>query len=149
MLYSIQHEKTNFMTTVNIKKSYFFHIDIFWNCILSSVYMCVCLKDTYWKLSIHYRFTIKELWKLTKGIKWRHCNIVLKLEKIKFINTLKNNVQLGDKINGTKRMKQLQNNQTLKVKRFACHNWQTGRQCYSNRKNQFSPHCCLVKVINK
>ena len=43
---------------------------------------------------------------------WRYSNIVLRLEKMKFTNTLKNNVQLGDEINGTKGTKQLQNNKS-------------------------------------
>ena len=56
------------------------------------VYVCVwCVKDTCWKFSIYCKFTIKELLKLTKGITWGHSNIVFKLEKIKFTNTLKNN----------------------------------------------------------
>ena len=38
--------------------------------------------------------------------------MALKLEKIKFTNKLKNNVQLRGEINGTKGMKQLQNNKT-------------------------------------
>ena len=75
----------------------------------SFVSVCVCVKDTCWKFSIYYKFTIKELLKLTKGITWRHSNIVLKLEKMKFTNTLKNNVQLGNEINDTKGTKQLQN----------------------------------------
>ena len=45
-----------------------------------------------------------------------------KLEKIKFTNTLKNNLQLGEKINGTKGTKQLQNKkQTLNIKWLAYH----------------------------
>ena len=90
------------------KNHIFFHTNIFRNCIPSSVHVCV--KDTCWKFSIYYKFTIKELLKLTKGITWRHSNIVLKLEKIKFTNTLKNNVQLGEEINGAKGVKLLQNN---------------------------------------
>ena len=86
------------------KNYIFFHTDIFRNCIRSSVYVRV--KDTCWKLSIYYKFTIKELLKLTKGKTWRHSNIVLKLEKITFTNTLKNNMQLGEEINGTNGTKQ-------------------------------------------
>ena len=43
----------------------------------------------------------KKSLKLTKGIKWWLDNIILKSEKIKFTNTLKNNMQFGDEINGT------------------------------------------------
>ena len=39
-------------------------------------------------------------------------NIILKSEKIKFINTLNHNVQSGDKINSTNGKTQLQNNET-------------------------------------
>ena len=114
-----------YVNAVNIKNHIFFHTNIFRNCIPSSVHVCV--KDTCWKFSIYYKFTIKELLKLTKGITWRHSNIVLKLEKIKFTNTLKNNVQLADEItvqrgrNNCRTIKQ-----TLNIKRLACHNWQTG-----------------------
>ena len=84
-----------YVTTVNIKRSHiFFHTDIFRNCISLSVYVCVWVNDTCWKFSIYYKFTKKELLKLTKGITWRHSNIGLKLEKIKFTNTLKNNVHI-------------------------------------------------------
>ena len=69
-----------------LKNHIFFHTDIFWNCIPLSVYVCV--KDTCWKFSICYKFTIKELLKLTKGITWRHSNIVLKLEKMKILESL-------------------------------------------------------------
>ena len=104
------------------KNHIFFHADIFRNCIPSSVYVCV--KDTCWKFSICYKFTIKELLKLSKGITWRYSNIVLKLEKMKFTNPLKNNVQLREEINGTKGTKQLQNKkQTLNITRLAYHNW--------------------------
>ena len=48
--------------------------------------------------------------KLTKGMKWWQNNIVLKSEKIKFTNTLKSSVQLGEEIDGTKGTKQVQNN---------------------------------------
>ena len=87
--------------------------------------------------------------KLTTGIIWRHSNIVFKLEKIKFTNTLKNNMKLGEEINGTKGTKQLQNNKTNIEHKTACLSQLTngGRQCRSNRKSLFSPHCCLVKVI--
>ena len=128
--------KTHFNIYIYIKELYcmwplwtsknhtYFHADMLRNCIPSSVY--VCLTDKCWKFSIYYKFTIKELLKLTKGITWRHSNIVLKLEKIKFTNTLKNNVQLEEEINGTKGTKQIQNNKTLNIKRFAYHNSQTG-----------------------
>ena len=100
----------------------FFHTDIFRNCIPSSVYVCV--NDRCWKFSICCKFTITELLKLSKGITSRHSNIVLKLEKMKFTNPVKNNVQLREEINGTKGTKQLQNKkQTLNIKRLAYHNW--------------------------
>ena len=104
------------------KNHIFFHTDIFRNCIPSSVYVCV--KDTCWKFNIYYKFTIKESLKLTKGITWRHSNIVLKLEKMEFTNTLKNNVQLGEEIT----VQMGRNNyrtkkQTLNIKRLAYHNW--------------------------
>ena len=56
---------------------------------------CVCGRCMFkiWQFSIYYKFTIKELLKLTKGITWRHSNIVIsswKLEKIKFTKALKN-----------------------------------------------------------
>ena len=124
-----------YVTAVNIKKiTYFFHADIFWNCIPTSVYVCV--KDKCWKFSIYYKFTKKELLTLTKGITWRHSNIVLKSEKRKFSNTLKNNVQLGDEINGTNRAKQLQNSKTNIERKTACLSQLTnrGRRCRSNRK---------------
>ena len=135
---------------VDIKKSYFF-IQIMSELYSSFVSVCVCVKDTCWKFSICYKFTIKELLKLTKGITWRHSNIVLKLEKMKFTNTLKNNVQLGEEINGTKGAKQLQNNKTNIEHKRVCLSQLTNRDrwCRSNRKNLISPHCCLVKVINK
>ena len=115
----------------------------------SLVSVCVCVKDTYWKFSIYYKFTI-ELLKLTKGITWRHSHTALKLEKIKFTNTLQNNVQLGEEINATKGTKQLQNKTNIEHK-TACLSQLTNRggRCHSNRKNLFSPHFCLVKVINK
>ena len=43
-----------------------------------------------------------------------------KLEKMKFTNTLKNNVQFGEKINGTKGTKQLQNKKTNVEHKMAC-----------------------------
>ena len=110
------------------KTTYFFHTDIFRYCIPLSVYVCVyvcvcvcvcvcmcviewvggfvCVKDTCWKFSIYHKFTIAELLKLTKAITWRHKNIVLKLEKIKFTNTLKNSVQFVAEINSTMGTKQ-------------------------------------------
>ena len=135
-----------YLTVVNIKKfkklQIFFHINLFRNCIPSSVYMCV--KDTCWKSGIYYKFTIKESLKLTKGIIWW----LLKLEKIKFANTLKANMQLWDKINGTKGPKQLQNNQAnIKHKTASLSQLiNRGRRYRSNKKNLFSPHCCLAKV---
>ena len=77
--------------------------------------------------------------------------ILLKIEKIKFTNTPKNNVQLGDEINGTKGTKQLPNNQTNIEHKTACLPQLTnmGRQSFPDRKNLFFPHCCLAKVINK
>ena len=131
------------------KNPMFFHTDIFRNCIPSSVYVCV--KDTCWKFSVSDKFTIKELLKLTKGRTWRQRNIVLKLEKIKFTNTLKNNVQLGDEIKGTKRTKQLQNNKKHIEHKTACLSQLTNRsrRCGSSRKNLFFSNCGLVKVINK
>lgn len=47
-------------------------------------------------------------------------NIVLKSRNIKFSNKLKNNVQLGDEVNGTKGVKQLQNNKTNIEDKTAC-----------------------------
>ena len=38
----------------NHKITYIFDTNIFWNCISSSVY--VCMKDTYRKFSIYYKF---------------------------------------------------------------------------------------------
>ena len=121
------------------KNPIFFHTYIFRNCISSSVYVCV--KDTLWKFSIYYKFTKKELLKLTKGMTWRHSNIVLKLKKIKFTNTLKNNVQLGEEINGTKGTKQLQNKKTNIEHKTACLSQLTnrGRRCRSNRKKSILP----------
>ena len=43
-----------------------------------------------------------------------------KLEKMKFTNTLKNNVQLGEEINGTKGTKQLQNKKINIEHKTAC-----------------------------
>ena len=144
-----------YVTAVNIKKSHIFpygyilelysFVSVCW-----CVCVCVCVKDIRWKFSIYYKFTIKESLKLTKGITWRHSNIVLKLEKMKFTNTLKNNVQLVEEINGTKRTKQLQNKKTNIEHKMPCLSQliNRGRRCRSNRKNLFSPHCCLVKEIN-
>ena len=135
---------------VDIKKSYFF-IQIMSELYSSFISVCVCVKDTCWKFRICYKFTIKELLKLTKRITWRHSNIVLKLEKIKFTNNLKNNMQLAEEINGTKGTKQLQNNNTnIDKHKTVCLSQLTNRdrRCCSNRKNLISPHCCLVKVIN-
>ena len=51
----------------------------------------------------------------------------MKLEKIKFTNTLKNNVQLGEEINGTKGRNNYRTiKQTLNIKELAYHKWQTG-----------------------
>ena len=120
--------------------------------------VCDCFehqKITYFSIQINFGTVflrqLKESLKLTKGITWRHSNIVLKLEKMKFTNTLKNNVQLGEEINGTKGAKQLQNKKTNIEHKTACLSQliNRGRRCRSNRKNLFSPHCCLVKVINK
>ena len=59
---------------------------------------------------------------------------------IKFTNTLKNNVQLGDEINGTNGTKQLQNNKTtLNIKRLACHNWQTRVDDAARIEKVYSP----------
>ena len=144
-----------YVTAGKIKKSHIFFIQIHFGTVFLRqcifVCVCVCVKDTCWKFSIYYKFTIKESLKLTKGITWRHSNIVLKLEKMKFTNTLKNNVQLGEEINGTKGTKQLQNKKTNIKHKTACLSQliNRGRRCRSNRKNLFSPHCCLVKVINK
>ena len=73
----------------------------------------------------------------------------LEIKRIKLKNTLKNNVQLGDEINGTKGTKQLQNNKTNIEHKTACLSKLTnrGRRCRSNRKSLFSTHCCLAKVI--
>ena len=126
---------------MNIRKSHIFSYRYISE-LYSIISVCVCVKDTCWKFSIYYKFTIKELLKLTKGITWRHSNIVLKLEKMKFTNTLKNNVQLGEEINGTKGTKQLQNNKTNIEHKTACLSQLTnrGRWCRLNRKNLFSPH---------
>ena len=134
---------------MNIKKSHIFP----YRCIsqlYSFVSVCVCVKDTYWKFSIYYKLTIKELLKLTNGITWRHSNIVLKLEKMKFTNTLKNNVQLREEINSKKGTKQLQNKKTNIKYKMTCLSQliNRGRRCRWNRNNLFSPHCCLLKVIN-
>ena len=119
-----------YVTTENIKKSHVFsygHISELY----SFVSVCVYVKDTCWKVSVSDKFTIKELLKLTKETTWRQSNIVLKLEKIKFTNTLKKNVQLEDEFKGTKRTKRLQKKKqktkkTLNIKRLACRNWQKG-----------------------
>ena len=76
------------------KITYILHTITFQNCITSSLYVCV--KDICWKFSIYYKFTIRRSLKLAKGIKWWQNNIVLKMEKVKFRNTLKNNVQIRD-----------------------------------------------------
>ena len=75
-------------------------------------WVCGCVGGTnmFSKFVICYKSTIKESLKLTKGIKWWH-NIASKSENIKFTNTLKNNMQLGDEIDSTKRTKLLQNDQ--------------------------------------
>ena len=59
-----------------------------------------------------------------------------KLEKMKFTNTLKNNVQLGEEINDTKGTKQLQNKKTNMEHKTACLSRLTsrGRRCHPNRK---------------
>ena len=87
------------------QKSHMFFIKIYFGTVF--LRQCMCVKDTCWGFSICYKFTIKESLKLTKGIKWWHINIVLKSDNIRFANTVKNNVQLGDEINGTKGTKHL------------------------------------------
>ena len=105
--------KTNFIVCDRCEhqKITYFSIQIYFGTVFLRQCMFLC-EDTYWKFSIFYKLTIKELSKLTKGITWRHSNIVLKLEKMKFTNTLKNNVQLREEINSTKGTKQLQNKKT-------------------------------------
>ena len=76
------------------KDHIFFFIQIYFGTVFPCQCMCVWVNDTCWKFSIYYKFTKKELLKLTKGITWRHSNIGLKLEKIKFTNTLKNDVHI-------------------------------------------------------
>ena len=73
----------------NIKNHIFFSSKYILE-LYSFVSLCAC-EDTSWKISICYKLTIKEYLKLAKGIKWWHNNIVLKSEKIKFTNTVKNN----------------------------------------------------------
>ena len=70
---------------------------------------------------------------------------------MKFTNTVKKNVQLGEGISDTKGAKQLQNKKTnIEHKTaFLSQLRNKGRQCHSNRKYVFSPHCCLVKVVGK
>ena len=60
-------------------------------------------------------------------------------------------MQLGNEINDTKGAKQLQNNQTNIEHKTACLPELTnrGRRCRLNRRNLFTVHCCLAKVINK
>ena len=55
---------------------------------------------------------------------------------MKFTNKLKNNVQLGEEINGTKGTKQLQNKKTNIEHKTACLSQliNRGRRCRSNRK---------------
>ena len=135
------------------KNHMFFHTVIFRNCIPSSVYVCMW-KIHVWKVSVSDKFTIKELLKLTKETTWRQSNIVLKLEKIKFTNTLNNNVQLEDEFKETKRTKQLQqktkNKKNIEHK-TACLSQLTNRsrRCRSSRKKLFFSNCGLVKVINE
>ena len=142
-----------YVTTENIKKSHVFsygHISELY----SFVSVCVYVKDTCWKVSVSDKFTIKELLKLTKETTWRQSNIVLKLEKIKFTNTLNNNVQLEDEFKETKRTKQLQqkpkNKKNIEHK-TACLSQLTNRsrRCRSSRKKLFFSNCGLVKVINE
>ena len=123
------------MTAVNIKNHIFFSYRYISE-LYSFVSVCVCVKDTCWKFSIYYKFTIKELLKLTKGITWRHSNIVLKLEKIKFTNTLKNNVQLADEIT------------VQRGHKTACLSQLTnrGRRCRLNRKIYSFPICIQIYV---
>ena len=120
--------------------------------------VCDCFehqKITYFSIQINFGTVflrqLKESLKLTKGITWRHSNIVLKLEKMNFKNTLKNIKQLGEEINSTKGTEQLQNKKTNIEDKMACLSQliSRDRRCCSNRKNLYSPHCCLVKVINK
>ena len=60
---------------------------------------------------------------------------------MKFTNTLKNNVQLGEEINGTKGTKQLQNKKTNIEHKTACLSQliNGGRQCCLNRKKSILP----------
>ena len=119
-IYTHTHKKNNFIVCDRCKhkKIQYFFIQIYFRTVFL-VSVC-CVKDKCWKFSIYYKFTIKELLKLIKGITWRHSNIVLKSEKIKFTNTLKNNVKLVEEINGTKGTKQLQNNKTNIEDKTAC-----------------------------
>ena len=56
-----------YVTAVNIKKSHLFSIQIYFGTVFLRRCMSVCVKDTCWKFSIYYKFTIKESLKLTKG----------------------------------------------------------------------------------
>ena len=73
----------------------------------------------------------------------------MKSEKIKFTNTLQNNVQLGDEINGTKGTKQLLKNETSIEHKMACLSKLTdsGRPCGSNKCNNVNekimPDCTI------
>ena len=63
------------------------------------------------------------------------------VEKMKFTNTLKNNVQLREEINGTKGMKQLQSKKTNIKHKTACLSQliNRGRRCRANRKKSILP----------
>ena len=108
------------------KNHIYFSIQIYFKNVFLRQCICMCVKDTCWKFSIYYKFTIKELLKLTKEITRWH-NIILKLEKIKFINTLKNNEQLGMKLTvqrGRNNYRTIK--EALNIEQLGCHNWQRG-----------------------
>ena len=131
-----------YVTAVNINITYIFLYKY-----ISELYSFAC-ERTCWKFSSYYKFTIKEFLKLTKGITWWYSNIVLKLDNVKYTNTLKNNLHLGDEIKRTKETKQILNNQRNVEQKTTCLSQFTNRwrRCCSNRKSLFFPQRCLAKV---
>ena len=65
----IHIKKTNFITCdhCEYQKITYFSIQIYFRTVFLHQCMCVCVKDTCWKFSIYYKFTIKESLRLTKG----------------------------------------------------------------------------------
>ena len=124
-----------------------------WTSKITYFFIQIYFGTVFLRQCIYFKFIMKESLKLTKRITWWYNNTALNSENVKFTNTLKNNMELGYEINGTKGTKHLQKNQTNIEHKTACLSQLTnrGRRCRCNRKNLFPYpyHYCLAKTINK